>query len=92
VPTIDFIERQIRRVDGFDVRFRHRDGKDVRGDLELARGYGFQNSGPHTMTVQDWKRNRFEPNYPGFTCEVLDGRGRAVSGNTLLSTVRASYA
>jgi hypothetical protein len=40
------------------------------------------------MTVADWKRTRFQPNYPGFDVEVLDDRGRPVLGNTKLATLR----
>jgi len=91
MPRVDFIEGQIFRTEGFHVRFRHRDGRDVRGDLDIPRGYASQKAAAHNASVADWKRNRFEPEYPGFTCEVLDGNGRVVPGNTLLSTVRDTY-
>lgn len=91
MPSVAFIQGQIRRLEGFAVIFRNRDGRNTRDDLELPRGYPFSHAAAHNMTVSDWKRNRFDPNFMGFDCDVLDGRGNAVLGMTLLSTVRKSY-
>jgi len=91
MPTVGFIERHISRLEGFNIRFRRPDGRDVRSDLELPRGYPFENAAAESNTVADWKRNRFYPYYPGFECSVLDKRGTPLPGMTLLSTVRRHY-
>jgi hypothetical protein len=92
MPRVDSVEAQIERVERFRIRFLHRrEPQDVRGDLELPRGFGFHVASSGSSTVADWKRTRFEPSFAGFRCEVFDGSGRAVPGNTLLSTVRESY-
>jgi hypothetical protein len=90
-PSVAFIQGQIRRLEGFAIIFRNRDGRNTRDDLELPKGYPSSNVAAHNMTVSDWKRNRFDPNFMGFDCDVLDGRGNIVPGMTLLSTVRKSY-
>ena len=45
----------------------------------------------NSMTVSNWKEQRFLPKYPGFHVDVLDAFGIVMAGNTLLSTVRDSY-
>ena len=45
-----------------------------------------------TKTVSEWKKERFEPIYPGYGCEVLLGNGNKAIGHTILKTVRSSYA
>lgn len=84
-------ERQIGNVEGFDVIVRHPDGRDVRSDLSGLPAYRFERGAKGSMTVADWKGNRFKECYPGFDCDVLDSNGRSVNGNTLLDTVRATY-
>ncbi len=42
-------------------------------------------------TVEQWKRERFEATYPGYTCNVLRADGRIAVGQTSLQTVRNSY-
>lgn len=53
--------------------------------------YGYRRAASSAITVSAWIRNRFEPTFPGYSVDVLDGGERVVSGRTLLSTVRASY-
>lgn len=89
MPRVDSVEAQIERVERFRIRFLHRrEAQDVRGDLELPRGFAFHVASSGSSTVADAS---FEPSFPGFRCEVFDGSGRAVPGNTLLATVRESY-
>lgn len=51
----------------------------------------FVNRANAGWTVKRWRTTRFDPNYPTFGVEVLDGSGQSVHGKTLLSTVRDSY-
>ena len=91
MSTVRNVERQIRRVEGFNVRVLHLDGRDVRGDRDHVPPYPFSNKAAGTATVADWKRSRFTMRYPGFDVEVVDARGEHMHGATLLRTVRATY-
>lgn len=91
MPSIKTVERQIGNLEGFDVRFCHPDGRDVRGDKGNIPSYGYERAARNGMTVAAWRELRFTPSYPGFSCEVLDATGEVCHGSTLLSTVRDSY-
>jgi hypothetical protein len=86
------VEKRIWDVEEFDVIIRHGDGRDMRGDRTGIPMYDFSRGAKDAMTVSTWKEQRFHPKYPGLQVEVLDGYGNAVAGNTLLSSVRESYA
>lgn len=85
------MERQIRRVEGFSVRFLWPAGADVRGDKEGMPSYPFARAGSRDWTVEMWKATRFRPIYPGFDVEVLMSDRSGAQGNTRLHTVRESY-
>jgi hypothetical protein len=53
--------------------------------------YPFRKRLKDSKTVHDWKKERFEPKYPGYTCRVLKGNGKNAIGHTSLGTVRRSY-
>ena len=42
-------------------------------------------------TVDDWKRLRFETDYPDLAVDVLLADGRVATGKTRLSKIRRSY-
>jgi hypothetical protein len=92
VPTVKQLEAQIRRIEGFRVVITHRDGRDVRGDKKRLRGYPYQNAASGSLTISEWRRLRFERNYPnGLRIEVPDRASsswRRRHGGTLLDTVR----
>ncbi len=95
MPTVKNVQRQIKRLEGFDVRFLYEGpgptaGRDVRDDRSGLPGYPYYRASPDS-TVADWIRRRFKTCFPGFDVEVLKGDGTVASGNTLLSTVRNSY-
>ena len=91
MPKVENIEKRIRDIEGFDTRFM-KDGKNIRGDMELATHYTkYERAAKNDSTVKQWKENRFEGTFPGFEVDVLDASGNAVNGNTRLSTVRETY-
>jgi hypothetical protein len=53
--------------------------------------YSFERMAKNSMTIADWKAQRFNPSYPGLKVDVLNGNGDVAAGNTLLSSVRDSY-
>ena len=89
VPTLRWVEGQIRRLEGFEVSFLHPDGRDVRSDMRDLPSYDFERRLGDDRTVADWKRIRFQERYRGFDIEVRDTDGSRVHGNTLLGSLRA---
>lgn len=53
--------------------------------------YKFRRKLGATKTVQEWKTDRFEHSYPGYSCNVLKANGSIAPGQTLLSSVRKTY-
>jgi len=92
VPFVKNVEKRIWDIEGFDVVIKHADGRDMRGDKTGIPQYPFERMANHATTVAAWKDQRFRSNYVGYEIDVLDGTGRLVAGNTLLSSVRNSYA
>ena len=86
------VEKRIWDIEGFDVTIRHADGRDMRGDRQGVPPYEYDRMARNSMTVAAWKDQRFAAIYPGFTVDVVDGLGNVVPGNTVLATVRDSYA
>ena len=91
MATVRSVERQIKRLEGFSVRFLHPDGHDVRGDRSNMPGYDYRRMGPGSFRVSQWIARRFRPKYPGFGVEVLKADGSKAHGNTRLSSVRDTY-
>lgn len=96
MPTAAFVEKKIAAIEHFAVRIRYAGpgrtkGRDVRGDRMDLPTYGYRRAASSSITVAAWIQTRFEPSFPGYAVDVLDGNEREVSGRTLLSTVRATY-
>jgi hypothetical protein len=87
----------IARREGFliDV-YRKLKGGKKRPFLNSSNGhlgpYNFHRKLKDAKTVNDWKKERFEPSYPGYGCDILLGNGKKAAGQTSLRTVRNSYA
>ncbi len=91
MASVKAIERNIGRIEGFDVRFRHLDGRDVRSDKTQIPAYPYDFAEEDWGTVAAWKEHRFKWAYPGFKVEILDASGIGCDGEMLLSDVRATY-
>jgi hypothetical protein len=91
MATAGSVERQIAKVEGFEVRFVHASGRRVRADKLGFTRYPYSRRA-RDASVAAWRKGRVDKTYPECSIEVLDGSGRSVHGKTLLSTVRASYA
>ena len=89
--TVKNVERQIRRVEGFEVRFLYPRGTDVRSDKSEVNPYGYKHAAPDNITVAAWIRKRFKHSYQGFDADVMKANGKPARGNTKLATVRGSY-
>ncbi len=93
MATIERVENQIARIEGFDAVFLTEDRRDLRGDRRGIPGYStrFTKRASGRMTVEGWKQRRFRSIYPGFDADVLMANGQPARGNTFLETVRRSY-
>jgi hypothetical protein len=93
VASIERVENQIARIEGFAAIFLTEGHRDLRGDRTGIPGYAkrFAKKAPGRMTVEAWKQRRFRAVYPGFDADVLMGNGVPARGNTFLETVRNSY-
>ena len=84
------VENKIFEVENFHVVFKQ-NGMNVRSDRENIPQYNKDRAAKGSMTVSEWKQTRFYTQYPGFDVDVLDVYGNVMAGQTLLSTVRATY-
>lgn len=91
MANIKKVESEIRALEGFDVVIRQ--GKDRSAKSEKLSSYASQydRAARNRFTVADWKRARFETNYPGFEVDVLRADGRPATPKTLIEKLRAEY-
>ncbi len=85
MPSIRAVSDSIADVEGFAVRILGPDGNVVDGRGRLADEYDFINRANKHWTVKKWRTTRFEPQYPGYTVEVLDGSGEVAVSYTHLT-------
>ena len=91
MPMVKNVEKKIWDVEGFQVNFLSSQGKNLRDNKRDMPQYPFTRKASGDMTVNEWKHNRFYPNYPGLEIEVLDVVNIPVAGQTKLKNVRATY-
>jgi hypothetical protein len=93
MAKVSAVEKAIFKSEGFNVTIRHLDGADVRSDkkVNVAAYKKPQKMAKNSYSVNEWKVNRFNKQYPQFTVDVLTADGRKAGGNTKLSTVRDTY-
>lgn len=96
MATVRNVQRHIRRIEGFDVRFVYEgpgptSGRDVRDDRSGIPNYPYVKAAADKRTVGAWIDTRFKASFPGFDVVVLDARGHPVNTRTKLATVRAAY-
>lgn len=90
MATISKIEKEIRETEGFDVAIRPREsGAAAKRVPSYAER--FVRMARQSFTVADWKRVRFEDEYPDLEVDVLDPSGKKVSPKTGLEKVRSRY-
>jgi hypothetical protein len=83
------IEREIHEFEGFSVHIKSVNGKVPARVPSYKRKY--ERRARERFTVSDWKRSRFERDYPDLQVDVLLGDGRVATGKTYLERVRHSY-
>ncbi len=90
MASIMKIAQEIREKEGFDVTIRPRG--DASGSKRVpSYADRFVRMARQSFTVADWKRVRFEEEYPDLEVDVLDASGKKVSNKTQLERVRSRY-
>lgn len=89
MPKVSIVEKRIFEIEGFQVDIT-KDGKNVRGDMQLPKQYEAERMTRNSMTVGDWK-NKFRTQYAGYDAVVYKNDGSKASGQTKLATVRDTY-
>ena len=89
MPKVSIVEKRIFEIEGFQVDIT-KDGKNVRGDMQLPKQYEAERMTRNSMTVGDWK-NKFKTQYPGYDVVIYKNNGEKASGQTKLATVRDTY-
>ncbi len=90
MPTIDRIQQEIEQFEGFSVSIRN--GKrGTNGATHPSYKKRYERRARERHSVDDWKRLRFEVDYPELAVDVLFGDGRVARGNTPLEKIRRSY-
>ncbi len=92
MPRVDYFERLVSMVEGFNISICNGDGANIRGDKEIPNTYTYQRMAKNSWTVSEWITARFLPLLAGFTVQVMKADGNVAHGSTLLATVRDSYA
>ena len=91
MTTVQTRVREISDLEGFDIVVT-RDGAAVATTINGVLGrYPYERKSKHTMTVHEWRRDRFEAAYPGFSCDVLNGDGSHAAAQATIRTVRETY-
>ncbi len=94
MPTVRELEQQIEKLEHFPVRVTNtQTGRGVKSNAWINDlDYPYVNAASGSDTVSQWRRGRFEKNYPSkFTIVVKSKRSRgwtAVAGNKQLQRVR----
>lgn len=92
MSTIRDVERQIRRCEGFKVKFKDRQtGRDIMGNLSDIPSYPYERMARNRCSVSEWKAERFARCYSGFAVDVLNADNTVAHGRTLLATVRDTF-
>ncbi len=91
MPLMENVEKKIFKIEGFEVRFHHEAGRDIRDDKANVPQYPYERALKNTKTVAGWRSGRFASRYPGYTVKVYTADGTEAAGNTRLSSVRDTY-
>lgn len=89
MPKVSVVEKRIFEIEGFQVSIK-KDGKNVRGDLQLPKQYEAERMTRNSMTVGAWK-NKFKTQYAGYDVDIYKNDGNRATGQTKLATVRDTY-
>ncbi len=93
MADIKRIENEIRDFEGFAVVIHSASRRAAANGSTKTPSYKrrHQRRARENHTVNDWKRLRFETDYPDFVVDVVLADGRVATGKTRLARVRRSF-
>ncbi|MGP6158182.1 MAG: hypothetical protein ACLPYS_11875 [Vulcanimicrobiaceae bacterium] len=93
MADIKRIENEIKDFEGFGVLIHSGSRRAARNGSTKTPSYKRRHlrRARENHTVEDWKRLRFETDYPDLAVDVLLADGRIATAKTRLSKVRRSY-
>lgn len=91
MTTLATRTREIGDIEGFDIEVIDAQGNVVDTKTNGFKKFNYDRMAKGAMTVNDWKKNRFQKTYKGYDARVLKSDGSISNGNVKLSTVRKSY-
>ena len=92
MATLRSVQQRMLKIEGFNVVVRHRyTRRNARDDMKNITQYPYSRMAKNDYTVNQWRRQRFQPTYSGFTVDVVDATGNVSNGNTKLANVRDTY-
>jgi hypothetical protein len=87
VATIKQVERAIRECEGFVVSIAPKTAGGRGRNVE----YDYARAARNAFTVEDWKRARFDSQYPECEIRVLRPDGRPAPARMTLAKLRSEY-
>jgi hypothetical protein len=93
MADIKRIANEIKEFEGFAVAIHgapQRNGSNASTKVPSYKRR-YQRRARENHTVNDWKRLRFESDYPDLAVDVLLADGRVATGKTRLAKVRRSF-
>lgn len=93
MADIKRIENEIKEFEGFGVVIHSGSRRAAKNGSTKTPSYKRRHlrRARENHTVDDWKRLRFEVDYPEFEVDVLLADGRKATGKTRLSKIRRTY-
>ena len=92
MTTVATKVRHISDLEGFDIiATKENEPVDVKLNGVLKKKYPFEKMLKGAKRVSEWRAERFEKTYRGYSCDVLKGDGTIAANQTTLKTVRATY-
>ena len=78
---IGTLEMKIARVEGFQVRIRTSDGRNIRSDREGMPPWPYEKGARDRWSVARWKQERFVNLYPASASTFSTGMARSLSSD-----------
>lgn len=91
MTTVATRVREISGIEDFDIIVTKNGQRVDPTQNGLLGAYPFRKKLKHSKRVSEWRQERFEATYPGYSCDVLNEDGSTAIGQTLLNTVRETY-
>lgn len=90
MPKLEFVEKRIFEIEGFQVVFKDVNGKNIRDDKKFPKQYEAERATRNSFSVKDYKE-KLQRQFTGYEFDILNSDGTIAKGQTKLATVRDTY-